>query len=329
MVSVRYVGSRALQTVFLLWFMLTFLFFFFRLMPGSYLDIMMYRGADPESIAVFKENWGLNDPLYVQYGRYLVNFLGFDAGLSVQYREPVWDLVRRRMFNTFILVAPAITLSYVVGGVIGGLIGSRRDSRAGEHGLGALIFVGSLPSFFVGILLIAMFSMWAGLFPTSGMVSPEVTRTYRDAVWWRPYLTGDFAMHYTLPFVAIVFRYLYFPSLIIRTSFIDVTRQEFNEFYRVAGLTPRARLRHQLKHASLPLITLYPLSMTWALGGMVLIETVFNWPGIGQMLVQAVLSRDYPVIQFVFFIIAAFVILSNFVVDLVYGVVDPRISADD
>jgi len=127
----------------------------------------------------------------------------------------------------------------------------------------------------------------------------------------------------------VVCRYLFIPSLIMRTSVVEVMGQDYTEYHRLTGLPTAKRLRHVAKHASLPVITIYPVSLARALGGLVLVETVFNWPGIGFTLVEAVLGRDYPVVQFVFFVVAAFVIISNFLIDLLYGVIDPRIRVED
>ncbi len=318
----RYLLKRTLQTVFMLWIVLTFLFFFFRLLPGNFLDIMTFQGASPEAVERLEQKWGLNDPLYVQYGRYVWNLLNADAGISLRYRTPVWDYVKIRILNSFLLIAPGITFAYVVGSLIGAVMGTKRGSRFEKHGLIPIIFSGSFPSFFVAIVLIIVFAGWLGFFPTSGMAG--VGQTFD--VWWKQYFSKSFAMHYILPFTAVVFRYLFLPTLTMRTSVVETIGQDFSFYHRMTGLPKVRRLRHIIKHSMLPVITLYPVSMTRAIGGLVLIETVFNWPGIGYTLVQAVIFRDIPVVQFVFFLVAAFVILANFSVDILYGVIDPRVS---
>lgn len=321
----RYLAMRVLQTVFMLWVVMTFLFFFFRLLPGSFLDIMTFQGAGPETIARLEAKWGLNDPLYVQYGRFLWNMLNLDAGISLQYRQPVWEYVHMRIFNSFILIAPAISFSYIFGSLIGSVMGTKRGSWFEKHGLIPIIFAGSFPSFFVAILLIIIFAGWLNLFPTSGMTG--IGQTFDT--WWQVYLSKSFAMHYVLPFTAVVCRYLFLPTLTMRTSVVETMGQDFSFYHRMTGLSRVNQLQHTIRHSSLPVITLYPVSMTRAIGGLVLIETVFNWPGIGYTLVQAVIFRDIPVVQFVFFLVATFVILANFSVDILYGVIDPRVSLGD
>lgn len=323
----RYAIVRSIQTVFMLWLVLSALFLLFRMMPGDFTAQMAAAGANEQTLDQIREQWGLNDPLHVQYQHYMINFVQLDMGESVVYRTDVWEFVKIRIFNTFILVAPAITITYILGALVGTIAGSRRGSRLEEIGIVPVIGLGSFPEFFLSIVLIVVFSSWLGLFPTSGMLSSGVTSQYE--AWWRPYLTLNFAYHYVLPFTAVVCRYLFIPSLVMRTSVVEVMGEDYTEYHRLTGLPSVAQLKHIAKHASLPLITIYPASMTRALGGLVLVETVFNWPGIGWTLVEAVLGRDYPVVQFVFFTVAAFVIIANFAVDLLYGVIDPRIRVEE
>jgi len=322
----RYVLVRSIQTVFTLWLVLTALFVMFRSMPGDFTAQMAVAGANQEALEALRAKWGLDQPLYVQYWRYISNLAQGNLGESPVYRVPVWEFVKMRIFNTFILVAPAMTFTYILGALIGTIAGSKRGSRLEKLGLIPVIGAGSFPAFFISIVLIVVFASWLNLFPTSGMLSAGGS----DAgTWWGPYVTPDFGIHYVLPFVAVVCRYLFIPSLIMRTSVVEVMGQDYTEYHRLTGLPTTKRLRHVAKHASLPVITIYPVSLARALGGLVLVETVFNWPGIGFTLVEAVLGRDYPVVQFVFFVVAAFVIISNFLIDLLYGVIDPRIRVED
>lgn len=323
----RYVAARILQTIFMLWLVMTAIFLLFRLMPGDFTAQMAVAGADEQVLDQIRAKWGLDDPLHVQYWRYLTNLLSLDLGTSPVYRIGVWEFVKHRIFNTFILVAPGITFTYILGAVIGTITGSRRGSRLEKWGIVPIIGAGSFPAFFLSIVLVVVFAGWLNLFPTSGMVSPATATA--STAWWQKYLTADFAKHYVLPFTAIVLRYLFIPSLVMRTSVVEVMGEDYTEFHRLTGLPKLSQLRHVGKHAILPLITIYPASMTRAIGGLVLVETVFNWPGIGFTLVESVLARDYPVVQFVFFLVAAFVIVSNFAVDLLYGVIDPRIRIEE
>lgn len=327
MSKAKYLAYRSIQTVFLLWFVLTFLFFLFRAMPGSYVDVMMTTGASPEAVEAFRERWGLNRPLHEQYIQYILNFVTGDVGTTFQTGEPVLQYVKPKMFNTFILIAPAITFAYLVGSIFGALLGVKRGTKFEKWGLTGSIFSGSFPEFFTAIVLVIVFSGWLNIFPPSGIASLE-TLNETDK-WYNIYLTMDFVKHYTLPFSAVVLRYFFLPTLTMRTSVVEVSGQDFMYYHRVSGLPAIDRLRRLIRHASLPVITLYPVSMTRAISGLVLIETVFNWPGIGFTLVNAVFQRDFAVVQFVFFVAAAFVIVANFGIDILYTVLDPRVSLGD
>jgi len=326
---IYYVLKRIVQSIFLLWLTLSVLWIGFRMLPGTYTDLLLLGGSSPETVAAIEAQWGLNDPMYVQYIRFLTNYLTLDAGTSFQFRRPVADLVLPRVFNSFILVAPAITLSYILGGVIGAVLGNARGSKLERRGLVPIILFGSVPSFFLAIVAIIIFSGHLDLVPSSGMLSFETTRKFADAAWWRPYFTQDFLKRYVLPFSVILIRYLYLPVMLMRTSIVEVKDQGSFFYHRITGLPYTKRLRHLIKHASLPIITMYPVSMTRALGGLVLVEFVFNWPGIGFTLVKSIFARDYPVVTFIFFLIALFIILANFTIDLLYGYIDPRVSISE
>lgn len=328
MSRLKYIGWRTAQSIFLILFVLTFLFFFFRLMPGSFVDRMLFQGASAETVAAFEERWGLNDPLYVQYLTYMGNFLSGDFGTSIQFHAPVWDVVNDKILNSFILVAPAVTLAYVLGSGLGLKMGTSRGSKLEKYGNLTLLTFGTIPGFYLGILLIVVFAGWLGLFPTSGMTTPETATRFADAPFWRRYLTVDFVKHFTLPFLTIFLLQLYYPSLIMRTSVVETRGQDFMEYHRLKGISDRKLLRYIGKHSMLPVITMYPISLSRALSGLVLVEVVFNWPGIGFALFQGVLARDFPLVQFVFFIVAVFIIFGNFIVDIAYGIIDPRVSVE-
>lgn len=324
----RYVVKRGFQTVFILWAILTALFLLFKSMPGDPTALLVYQGASPEVANQIAEKWGLNDPLHVQYYRYLVNYLTLDPGMSLVNQEPVWEFVKIKIFNTMILVAPGITIGYILGTLLGAVLGTERGSKFEEYGVLTVITLGAFPGFFVGIVFILVFALGLDLFPSGGMFTPQLTERYADAPWWRPYLTAEFAHHYILPVSVVAIRYISGPSLVMRTSVVEVLGQDFIYFQKITGLPYVNRMRHIGKNSILPVVTLYPVSMTRAISGIVLIEIVFNWPGIGFALVQAVFNRDVPVIQFVFFLTATVVVTANFAVDLIYGIIDPRVSVE-
>jgi peptide/nickel transport system permease protein len=318
MASLRFYGVRFVQMLVTLVIMVTAIFFLFRFMPGSYTDIIVFSGASQETAQRLTEQWGLNDPLLVQYGRFIWNYLTLDPGISFQTRQPVMEMLLPRMWNSFILVAPGITLAYIVGSIVGTVAGSDRGSLLDRWGLLPFVLAGTIPSFFTSILLIIIFAVGLGWFPTSGVGGMGIANPLHPA----------FAWHYVLPFTAVMMRYLWYPALVMRTSVVEVMGQPFIKYHRISGLPTRTVWKNIAKHASLPVITLYPISMIRALSGLVLIETVFNWPGLGFTLVEAVFQRDFPVLQFVFVILAVYIILANFLVDMVYAKIDPRVTVE-
>jgi peptide/nickel transport system permease protein len=332
MSRIRYLLKRSLVSVVLIFVSISILFLLFRSLPGDITVLFTQQGASQEAIARIEEKWGLNEPLYIQYFNYITNMLSGDVGTSLNYGEDVWQLTKWRLLNSFVLVGPAITAAYICGAIFGGVLGNNRGSKLERWGVVGVIFMGALPAFFTGILLIVVFGEILNLFPISGMVSTETTRmlgrSVENVTPIDMYQTTDFWWHYVLPFTTIFMRYLYVPTLIMRTNVVEIFNEGFMNYHRLTGISPRSEIRKLMKHSSLPVITLYPVSMTRAIGGVVLVEVVFNWPGIGDLLVGAVLARDYPVIQFVFFLVVVWVVFANFVVDIFYGLIDPRMSID-
>jgi len=326
----RYFLFRVAQTGFVLWLIVTMLFFMFRLAPGDYSSLMLQQGVDPAQAEAFKEKWGLNEPLHIQYYKELTLYAQGEFGTSIKHRKPVLPFVTGRLFNTLLLVIPGISMAYVIGASIGTVMGTKRGSNFEKGAITAITAISGLPSFFFAMLLVIIFSSWLGMFPTSGHLSSETIKAFGGtAPWWRPYLTVDFLWHYILPFSAVTIRYSVLPSLVMRTNVVEVLGQANFYYDRMVGLPKFDRLKRISKHASLPLITLYPIALAQAIGGIVLIEFIFGWPGIGYSLVQAVFLQDTPVARFIFFVIAVIVLIGNFIADIAYGFIDPRVSVGD
>jgi peptide/nickel transport system permease protein len=183
-INSRYFIVRTIQSLFTIWFIITFLFFVFKLMPGDFATLMLLGGAGEESIAAFREQWGLNDPIHIQYLAYLSNLLQGNFGTSIVYRKPVISFVGSAIFNSFILVAPGITIAYILGSAFGLVTGTNRGSLLEKYGIVPIILLGAIPAFFTSILLILIFSVKLGLLPTSGMISSETEALLRDSAWY-------------------------------------------------------------------------------------------------------------------------------------------------
>lgn len=328
MSRLRYFVDRTVVTIGLIFLVATALFIFFRLMPGDYTALLIQQGMTQEQVARLQEKWGLNAPLYEQYISYVRNLLTADAGVSFRHNSSVWELVRPRIWHSLILVVPAITATYVLGSILGATIGRYRGGLFEKSSIVGVSIFHSIPDFFLGILLIAAFSQTIDIFPTSGMLSTQTSISIQDEPFYTMFTLEEFWRHYALPFATITLYFMQYPALIMRNSVVEISGQDFLHYHRLKGL-PKLRLLWKLiRHASLPVITLYPISLANGISGLVLIEVVFNWPGIGRLLVDSVLARDFPVIQFVFLVAAVWVILGNFLVDLLYGVIDPRVSVE-
>ncbi|MFB6170603.1 MAG: ABC transporter permease [Haloarculaceae archaeon] len=320
-----YYLRRTAVSVVLIWAIATALFLAFHLMPGDYATQLLRGGASAEQVQRVRETWGLNEPLYVQYFDWLKNMLMGNAGTSHQFGRPVVDVVAGALRNSLVLAIPGVIVAFIVGSLYGTLMGNNPDSKLDRYGILAPNLVGTTPDFFVAIVLLFVFVEVLGWFPAGSIASIEVVKQTSGLGL---FLTASFWYHYTLPFLTIVIKYMYYPTLVMRGSVVEVRNQEFATYQRLLGLGSWTRFKHIMKHASLPVITVLPAVTATSISGLVLIEFVFNWPGIGQLLFKSVLARDTPVIQFVFLLIAIWIVLGNFVVDIVYTIVDPRITIE-
>lgn len=322
-----YFVRRLAVTVLLVMAVATAIFLFFRLIPGDYATMLVQSGASQENVEMVREQWGLNEPLHVQYLTYMENLVTGNLGVSRDTQEPVLSYVIPPLINSMILALPAIIVAYLIGSVYGAVIGGTENSRLEKYGILPPTVFGTTPDFFVGMILIYVFASQFNLFPTQGMLSIQTySELGQNPSYLQIFSRVEFWHHYFLPFSAIVLKQLYLPTMVMRGSVVETSGQEFSYFHRITGLSKSKRFRRMMKHASLPVITLLPTSTARSLSGLVLIEIVFNWPGIGSLLLSAVGARDTPVVQFMFVVIAMWIILGNFLVDIFYTIIDPRIT---
>ena len=255
MSTARYFVNRTLQTVLLLWGILTFLFLLFRAMPGDPGTLMLNSGASPEAVAAARARWGLDEPIHIQYLQYVRSLATFNLGNSLTSGVPVWELVRMKIFNTFILVGPATVAFYIIGSIVGAVLGSKRGTKLESYGIIPFFVMGTMPSFFLSIILVVVFAMYLNLFPTSGMFSPGFLALHPEWPWWRPYFTQNFLHHYILPFTAVILRYVYSPLLVMRTSVTEVMGQDFTYYHRSPleeAAQARLEARQSAGHHALP-----------------------------------------------------------------------------
>lgn len=321
-----YLRRRLLHTAITLLAVLTLMWGLFRLIPGDPAATFLGLGQlGPEDIEAMRRAWGLDQPLYAQYFNYLGNFLTGNLGISFQFRRPVVEVILPMIGNTLILMAPAIVLA-VAGGIgAGAWLAWHRGDRIERIGNLVVLLPRSLPIFWIGILFLMVFSYWLQLLPIGGMRTPGfVPETAIES------LPGyDLVLHLVLPLTVATLYFVSDPLMIMRTSTLEVSSEDYIMYARATGLSERAIRNIARRNALLPVVTYSALMVSFAFGGQVLLEVVFSWPGMGRLMVQAVSHRDYPVAQAAFFFMAVIVIGFNFLVDMLYGLLDPRISYEE
>jgi peptide/nickel transport system permease protein len=322
-----FVVRRTLQLVVTLWAVGTVLFGLFRLMPGDPTSYVVSSQMTQEARRQLIESYGLNDPLHIQYIRFLENLVALNFGQSFHSNQPVTDIIATYMPNTLVLMLTAFVVAYAIGITLGVLSGWYRGSRFERSTVITALTARSVPTFYVGLIVLWIFGAHLGVIPMSGMTSlgsGGASTGFFDMVF-----TWDFVHHLLAPAVVLGFYYMGYPLLIMRSSMLEVLSEDFIDVCRAKGLKERTIMfKHAARNALLPIITAAAIALGYAVGGSVLIETVFAWPGIGREMVRAVLRRDFPVAQGTFIVLASTIIFLNFLADLAYGYLDPRVTYD-
>ena len=279
-------------------FVLTFL-------TGDPAEIMLPPGATAQQIAQFRAEWGFDDPLPVQYWRFLRRAVHGDFGVSLRHGQSSLPLIVARLPATLQLTVTAMVLAIVLAVPLGVLAATRRGSVVDLLAMGVALFGQSVPNFWLAIMMILLFAASWGVLPTSG----------RDG--WA---------HVVMPAAAIAINLMALLTRLVRTAVIEVLSEDYVRTARAKGLRELFVVAgHAVPNALIPLVTVVGLQFGYILGGAVVIETIFTWPGVGLFTIQAILNRDYPVVQASVFILATAVVLINLLVDLLYVWLDPRI----
>ena len=326
-----YLLSKVAWAIVTVFVVITFNFFLFRVLPG---DPAKAGTKDPRlnpaSIAALEERFGLDkevfldfgggNPLDTQYIAYLGALSRGDFGVSYAFRDrQVIDLLGGALVNTLWLILPSQVLSIGLGAVLGLIAAWRRRTAIDVGALSFSLFMWSLPTFFLGIILLFLGANWFGL-PTSGRVT--VGADY--ASFWEA--AGDIVSHLFLPTLTLTLVFLGEYMLIMRSSVLEVFSEDYILTAKAKGLSTFRIIRdHALRNAMLPLVTLIAINLGFTVSGAIQVESVFSWPGLGSLTVQAVDQRDYPVLQGAFLLIAIAVVIANLVAEMVYSVLDPRV----
>jgi peptide/nickel transport system permease protein len=299
-----FVLRRLVQLVVVLVAISTLLFFLLRL-SGDPAALLVGDNADAESLARIRASLGLDQPLYIQYIRFLGSLARLDFGRSIVARQDAMGLVLARFPYTLVLTAVSIALAVVVAVPLGILAAYRRESAVARLGMGVAFLGQAMPVFWLGLLLVQVLSIWLHWLPSSG--------------------SGD-AASLVMPAITLAAFQLAKLLRLTRSGVLEVLSQEYVRTAYAKGLPGRqVLLRHAVRNALIPVVTILGVDIGQLLGGAVITETIFAWPGLGQQLIQGVATRDYPVVQASVFLVAVLAVSISFVVELSHRVIDPRL----
>ena len=321
---IRYALRRLLQAVPLLLGIVTLLFFLLHLAPGDPASAFANPNVGPEVIEQMRRNFGLDRPLGEQYLRWLGAFLTGDFGYSFSQFRPVRQVISDALPATLLLGGVSLVLIFGVGVAVGVVQAVRQYSPL-DHGLTfGTLFIYSMPTFWLGLMLVLAFASpvvpEALRLPLSGMTSLDFERLSPVGK------AADLALHLVLPSISLGLASAAAVARYARGAMLEVVRQDYIRTARAKGLSERTViLKHALRNALLPVVSLLGLFLPILFGGAVVIEVVFSWPGMGRLLYDSVLARDYPVVLAATFLFGVLVILGNLAADLLYAAIDPRI----
>jgi peptide/nickel transport system permease protein len=296
--------TRLLESVVTIWGVLTIVFFSLRL-TGDPVLLMLPLGATPEQVEATRRELGFDRPVWIQYVDFFGRVLQGDFGESTRFGQPALPLVLERLPATAELAVLSMLVAIVLGGVAGTVAALRRNSVVELLAMGGALIGQATPVFWLGIMLVLVFAAELRWLPSGGRGGPE---------------------HLVLPVFTLAVFSMASIARLLRSSLLEVQDQDFVRTARSKGLTERAiLLRHEMKSALVPVVTVIGIQTGRLLGGAIITETIFSWPGVGRLVVQAIENRDFPLVMAATTILATAIVGINFVVDLTYSLLDPRI----
>jgi peptide/nickel transport system permease protein len=303
----RFITTRLGYSVLSL-FLLSLTIFFFVRVTGDPATLLVEPGASQADIDAIRQQFGLDRPLWVQYGVFMASLAHGDLGQSFYYRTPVLELYLSRLPNSLLLAVVAMGLSLLIG-IPSGILASVRVGRFWDSAGKMFALLGlSLPSFWVGLVLILVFSVYLGWLPSSGSGTP---------------------LHLIMPAFALGWYFAAAHMRLTRSSMLEVLGSEYVKLARLKGLPESLVIaKHAFKNALIPVLTLAGINLVIMVNVAVVVETVFAWPGIGRLLYEGISFRDFPVVQGVVLMGGAMIVIVNFLVDVLYAVIDPRIRLE-
>jgi peptide/nickel transport system permease protein len=314
-----YIARRILQSIPLLVGISVLVFGLLQIIPGGPMGhYMRVQGANPEDIAILRKQLGLDKPAPIQYVNWLVGWLRGDWGKSYITREPVKDIIAFRLPNTILLMGCSFALALIVG-ITAGIVAAVKQYSILDNVLTIFSFIGfSVPVFWLGLIMILIFTVRLGWLPGGGMYTLG-----------EPFSLTDRIRHLAMPVAAAALYNAGIYSRYLRSGLLEVINLDYIRTARAKGLRERVVfVRHALRNALIPLVTIFAMDLPWLFGGAVLTETIFSWPGMGREFWKAALDQDYPVILAMVMLVAVAVVVFNLLADVVYAYLDPRIRYD-
>lgn len=315
-----FLAKRCIYAVPLIFAAFTICFILIHTAPGDPVYILIGpSSADPEYVQMMRQKYNLDQPLYIQFPLYLQKLLMGDLGYSYYYKQPVLDVVFERIPATLLLMGTGFVFATVFGIVIGVFSAKKPYSTRDNLLSFASVFAFSIPTFWLGMLLLLVFSVYLGLFPTTGMYSLRVESSGLASII-------DILHHLFLPAMTVGLFHLAVIARLTRGSMLEAMRQNYIVTARSKGLDEnRVYFGHALRNALLPVVTMAGLNLGQIIAGTVLVESVFAWPGMGRLMYDSIFTRDYPVLMGIFITVSVMVVVANLVTDILYGYLDVRI----
>jgi len=305
----NYLGSRLFGALLVVIGVTTIVFMLIHVVPGDPVEVMLGESALVADKEALRETLGLNLPLSTQWLNYVSGLLQLDLGTSLHSKRPVVEILSERIPATSILAGTSILIALIIALPLGVLAAVRKDSFWDTSAMAFSMLGVAIPNFWMGPLLILVFSLWLGWFPVSG---------------------NDQTLSLVLPALTLGTALAAILSRMIRSSLLEVLNEDYIRAANARGLSPTTIIwKHGLKNAALPVVTIMGMQLGALLAGAVITETVFSWPGIGQLTIESIQKRDYPVVQSCVLLISLSYVFINLLTDLAYAYLDPRVSLSE
>jgi len=313
----RYVIARSIQTFITLLIILTLIFIMFESLPAKPQDLLSQNPNLEQSQKIYLTHlFGFDRPVHERYITYMKNMLTLDFGISFTHAQSVWDMLQERIPRTLLLFGMATILAYAIGILLGAMIAWRRGGVLDGGTVVVSLTFYNMPSFWIGLIFLVIFASQLKWFPLTGWYDP----TYNMAKWL------NILWHMSLPLIVLLLLELAGTVLLMRTAMLDIIGENYMVTAKAIGLPERTVLfKHGARNAMLPVVTSFIISIVFAIGGAVVLENVFTFPGMGALYIESLVQLDFPVAEATLFIITLMVLIGNFVADMIYGYLDPRV----